>query len=127
MAMVSDHFNEVQRMLYILWLTGVNEQGEPNNVVYKDVVIDYERVAKLPEEDFFVKNMRTVDCDNGFENDYLPDIGPLNDDSKVFDENSEIFSFLLSKVNVKKEADIVKDIVFSNKMKLMNGKLETLH
>lgn len=95
----------------LLWLTGVNEQGEPNNVVYKDVVIDYERVAKLPEEDFLVQNMRTVDYDNNFEDDNLPDVGPP-DDSKVFDENSEIFSFLPSKVNVKKEADIVKDSIF---------------
>jgi len=31
------------------WLTGKNEKGEPNNLVYKDVTIDHSRFELLPE------------------------------------------------------------------------------
>ena len=34
------------------WLTGKNENGEPNNVLYNDVIIDYDRLDQLPSDDY---------------------------------------------------------------------------
>ena len=102
----------------LLWLTGVNENGEPNNVVYKNVTIDYTRVQSLPDNDFIVKEIKSTEVDNVQEdisNCELPDLGPEQLE-KVHDENSEIHSFLPTKFNHKTESTILTENIFQNEV-----------
>ena len=78
-----------QKIIHTLtWLTGKNDKGEPNNLVYKDVIIDHSRFQILPEDDFLESAM-TVNFENEntddieFDEEELPDMGPNSNDEDV--------------------------------------------
>ena len=54
------------------WLTGNNENGEPNNILYNDVVIDYDRLDQLPSDDYLGLPLN-VDFDSNDADDDLSD------------------------------------------------------
>ena len=107
-----------------VWLTGKNQNGEPNNFLYSDIQIDMERLAALPDNGFIELSDLQVNSSNEPENDneeeeneLLPDFGPVNnedDDEHVFDKNTEMSSFLPSKFKKQKEADLTKDEILNN-------------
>ncbi|XP_066932700.1 uncharacterized protein [Clytia hemisphaerica] len=124
----------------LLWLTGKNEQGEPNNFLYSEINIDMERLQKLPENGFIdlpdlhimnekndIESGEENESDNEnedvSENEELPDLGPVNDDNneRVFDENTEMKSFLPSKLNKAKEADLTKSEILNTKTEVDIG------
>ncbi|XP_066914869.1 uncharacterized protein [Clytia hemisphaerica] len=126
----------------LLWLTGKNEQGEPNNFLYSEINIDMERLQKLPENGFIdlpdlhVQMNEKNDIESGEENESdnenedvsenyeeLPDLGPVNDDNdeRVFDENTEMKSFLPSKLEKAKEADLTKSEILNTKTEVDIG------
>ena len=99
-----------------MWLTGTNTNDDPNNFLYKDITIDMNRLMELPENGYLEISDLEVDCcknDNDVsgnkdeflgadfeqnEND-LPDLGPVFDNEEcVFDENTEMGSFIPSKM-----------------------------
>eukprot|EP00111_Clytia_hemisphaerica_P020703 TCONS_00061034-protein len=102
----------------LLWLTGKNDKGEPNNFLYSEININMERLQKLPENGFIdlpdlhVQMNEKSDIVNDKENESdeededvseseeLPDLGPVNDDNdeRVFDGSTEMKSFLPSKL-----------------------------
>lgn len=76
-----------------MWLTGVNETGEPNNFLYKDVKISHQNIADLPENGVLISVTR-IEC--GDQNQKFND----NDDSEIdidsgpvdFDENEKVYN-----------------------------------
>ena len=115
----------------LCWLTGENSNGEPNNFLYHNVNIDTERLNKLPEDGHIKLSELEVsanldDCeemdyetdieDNDLDNDgnNLPDFGPINEnEERVFDKNSEMSSFIPSKIEISKEADQIRDDILN--------------
>ena len=77
------------------WLTGEKENGEPNNLLYKNVKINRQTLANLPEHG-----------DSTIENeDVGTDTGPVNfeDDEKVYNSQTEMGSFVPTNVDTKRE------------------------
>lgn len=66
-----------------MWLTGVNETGEPNNFLYKDVKISHQNIADLPENGVLIGVTR-IEC--GDQNQKFND----NDDSEVDIESGPV-------------------------------------
>ena len=84
----------------LTWLTSTDKNGRPNNIVYKDVIIDHSRFLQLPEDDFLNLSM-TVDFENEMMEDeeILPDRGPnIDQDELLYDKNTEMGSFVPTKV-----------------------------
>lgn len=100
----------------LVWLTGKNDKGEYNNVKYQDVVIDRSRFESLPENGYLNLPMN-VDFKNESNNDNideetLPDMGPNPEgDEKVYDSNTEMGSFIPTKVKIRMEKDILNETV----------------
>ena len=98
----------------LIWLTGVSESGEPNNFMYKDIVINYETSENLPQNGYLdltsvdFKSNDECEDDNGED---LSDFGPLNDEDRVYDKSTELGSFVPAKVGCKKESDIIEEEV----------------
>ena len=72
----------------------------------------------LPEDDFLTMPMNMEFKSSGDENsddeeEILPDMGPNSEenDEKVYDCNTELGSFIPTKVNFRKEKDILNDSV----------------
>ena len=100
---------KVAQALY--WLTGLNETGEPNNHLYQNVTINHNALESLPENGV-LNTVTTVDLNNDHTEgqEVVTDLGPSNlDDDKVYDENSEMSSFLPTNINKRKEKDIIHD------------------
>ena len=104
----------------LIWLTGQDSKGEPNNPRYQNVTIDIERFNSLPEDDY-LKIPMNVDFkqygDDEFdEEEALPDLGPNLDQSeeKLYDINTEMGSFIPSKVKTKTEKNIINDSIMNS-------------
>ena len=110
-----------------MWLTGVNETGEPNNFLYKDVKISHQNIADLPENGVLIGVTR-IEC--GDQNQKFND----NDDSEIdidsgpvdFDENENVYnsqtemgSFIPSNTDTKKEKNIIQE-TFLNESQVHN-------
>ena len=90
----------------LMWLTGTNENGEPNNILYKDITIDYDFLESLPVNGYLPET-KSVEFDSdelGFDSDVneLPDLGPMNSDENVYNEHTEMGSFLPGNLNSNK-------------------------
>ena len=55
-----------------MWLTGTNENGEPNTILYKDITMDYDLLESL------------------LVNSYLPETKPVEFDSDELDFDSDV-------------------------------------
>ena len=79
------------------WLTGAKENGEPNNSLYKNVRIDKQTLANLPERGI-LSGVTRAECGvSAVENDNVGiDTGPVNfeDDEKVYNLQTEMGSFV---------------------------------
>lgn len=98
-----------------MWLTGVNETGEPNNFLYKDVKINHQNIADLPENGVLIGVTR-IEC--GDQNQKFNDkddceididSGPVDfdDNEKVYNSQTEMGSFIPSNTDTKKEKNII--------------------
>ena len=82
----------------LMWLTGTNENGELNNILSKDITIQYDLLESLPVNGYSPET-KSVEFDSDeldFDSDVneLPDLGPMNSDENVYNEHAEIGSFL---------------------------------
>ena len=82
----------------LMWLTGTNENGEPNNILSKDITIDYDLLEIYPVNGYLPET-KSVEFDSDeldFDSDVnkLPDLGPMNSDENVYNEHTEMGSFL---------------------------------
>lgn len=88
------------------WLTGEKENGQPNNPLYKNVRIDKQTLANLPEHGI-LSDVTQVECgDSTVESDDVGiDTGPVNfeDDEKVYNSQSEMGSFVPTNIDTKRE------------------------
>jgi len=100
------------------WLTAIKTNGGPNNFLYKDIKIDMERLTQLPENGFLDFPDREIESsDKDQENDTseqnendIPDLGPVEqNEERVFDENSEMGSFMPSKIETSKESTKIRE------------------
>ena len=86
----------------LFWLTGLNESGKPYNHLYQNVAIDRNALDSLPENGV-LNNITTVDLENDQAEgqEVGINLGPNNPntDDKVYDENSEMSSFLSTNIN----------------------------
>ncbi|XP_066915540.1 uncharacterized protein [Clytia hemisphaerica] len=125
----------------LLWLTGKNGQGEPNNFLYSEITLDMEKLERLPENGFVTlpelnekkndsesleegeKNESDEESEDVSESEELPDLGPINDDidERVFNENTEMRSYLPSKLKKAKEADLTKSEILNTKTEIDIG------
>ena len=101
----------------LMWLTGTNENGEPNNILYKDITIDYDLLESLPVNGYLPET-KSVEFDRDeldFDSDVneLPDLGPMNSDENVSNEHTEMRSFLPGNLNSSKKKVIKNNEVLS--------------
>ena len=86
---------KVEAALY--WLTGKNINGQPNNPLYKNVKIDKQTLADLPEHGI-LSDVTRVECgENARENEDVDiDTGPENfeDNERVYNSETEMNSFV---------------------------------
>jgi len=110
----------------LLWLTGEDSKGNPNNPLNYEVIINNEIIQSLPIDG--MPEFKTVnfdsDSDSEVEGDEVlhevpPDLGH-NDvyDEKVVDENTVLSSFLPTKIKSKKEKDILEEEILQEKHKI---------
>ena len=102
---------KVANALY--WLTGSNEKGEPNNHLYQHVTIDQYILVQLPENGM-LSDVTTIDYTedkNEVDKTVGIDVGPVNSDlnDKVYNENSEMSSYLPTNINQRKEKELIND------------------
>lgn len=96
------------------WLTGVNKDGEPNNFLFKDVKINEQILADLPENGVLLDVTR-VECkeEESEKSDTHIDIdsGPVDFDEneKVYYSETEMGSFIPTNIDTKKEKQIIED------------------
>ena len=94
------------------WLTGEKENGEPNNPLYKNVGIDKQTLANLPEHGI-LSDVTRVECgDSTVENEDVDiDTGPVNfeDDEKVYNSQIEMGSFVPTNVDTKREEEKISE------------------
>ena len=94
------------------WLTGEKENGEPNNPLYKNVKIDRQTLANLPEHGV-LSDVTRVECgDSTIENEDVGiDTGPVNfeDDEKVYNSQTEMGSFVPTNVDTKREEEKISE------------------
>ena len=94
------------------WLTGENENGEPNNPLYKNVKIERQTLANLPEHGV-LSDVTRVECgDSTIENEDVGiDTGPVNfeDDEKVYNSQTEMGSFVPTNIDTKREEEKISE------------------
>ena len=104
----------------LMWLTGVNETGEPNNFLYNDVKISHQNIADLPENGVLIGVTR-VECGDQKQNanddddsEIDIDSGPIDFDEneKVYNSQTEMGSFIPSNTDTKKEKQYHSGSVF---------------
>jgi len=110
--------NITQCSIWLVWLTGVDENGEANNFLYKDIVIDRKIIKELPIDGFV--DVRSIDFDkNNISEDSLdselPDMGPKSESENFINENTVLTSFLPQRYRSKKEKDILVEEFLQNK------------
>ena len=97
------------------WLTGEKENGGHNNPLYKNVKINRQTLANLPEHGV-LSDVTRVECrDSTIENENVEiDTGPVNfeDDEEVYNSQTEMGTFVPTNVDTKTEEE--KDRVFLN-------------
>ena len=95
----------------LMWLTGVNETGESNNFLYKDVKISHQSIADLPENGVLIGVTR-VECGDQKQNanddddsEIDIDSGPVDFDEneKVYNSQTEMGSFIPSNTDTQKK------------------------
>ena len=89
----------------LFWLTGLSETGEPNNHLYQNFTIDHNALDSLPENGALNVTTVAIENDHAEGQEVGIDLGPNNldmSDDKVYDENSEMSSFLPININRKK-------------------------
>lgn len=103
----------------LTWLTDVNESGEPNNFLYKDVKISHQNIADLPENGVLIGITR-IECgdqnqkfnadDDDDDSEIDIDSGPVDFDEneKVYNSQTEMGSFIPSNTDTKKEKNIIQ-------------------
>ena len=72
----------------LIWLSGTNENGEPNNILYKDITIDHDLLESLPVNGYLPET-KSVEFDSDeldFDSDLneLSDLGPMNSYENVY-------------------------------------------
>ncbi|PFX33872.1 hypothetical protein AWC38_SpisGene1310 [Stylophora pistillata] len=97
----------------LYWLTGTNENGEPNNHSYQNITIDNERLKALPENNT-LSTIPKIDLAENTDSDKDQvniDVGPVDpdDNERVYNGESEMSSFLPTNLNGKKEKDIIDE------------------
>ena len=83
----------------LFWLTGTNEECQPNTFLYKDIVIIYDVIESLPENGYlsettsveFDEKEPNEDCSDMEEE--LLDLHPTNSGEIVCSEHTKIGSF----------------------------------
>lgn len=102
----SDFAVRHQKVEALNWLTGEKENGQPNNPLYKNVRIDKQTLANLPEHGI-LSDVTQVECgDSTVESDDVGiDTGPVNfeNDEKVYNSQSEMGSFVPTNIDTKRE------------------------
>ena len=88
------------------------ENGQPNNPLHKNVRIDNQTLANLPEHGI-LSDVTRVECgDSTVENDDVGiDTGPVNfeDDEKVYNSQTEMGSFVPTNINTKREEEKISE------------------
>lgn len=98
------------------WLTDMNEDEEPNNPLYRNITIDKQIVASLPENGI-LKNVTRIECGQHVDETQKPnedidtDTGPVkfDDDEKVYNSETEMGSFVPTNIDTKKEQEIIRE------------------
>ena len=95
------------------WLTGTNENGEPNNHLHQNITIDNERLKALLENNTLstTPKIDLVENTDSDEDQVNTDVGPVDpdDNERVYNNESEMSSVLPTNVNRKKEKDIIDE------------------
>ena len=60
----------------MIWLKSVDESGEPNNFLYRDIVINYETLETLPKNGYLDITSVYFDSKEDCESEELPDLDP---------------------------------------------------
>ena len=109
----------------LFWLTDSNASGEPNNHVYQHVKIDKSVLDMLPENGM-PNDIATVEIESEQTKSLeIDDLGPVNPNTtdKVYDEHSEISSFLPTKlILIGKRRKMLLMTNFLTTPKSMNGR-----
>lgn len=101
--------NKVSEALH--WLTGVNDNGEPNNHLYQNVKIDKVALQALPENGV-LSEVTKIECMEDSTTDIGVDVGPIdpgNNSERVYNNESEMSSYLPTNIHKKKDKDINHD------------------
>ena len=101
----------------LMWLTGTNENRELNNILYKDITIDYDLLESLPVNGYLpeTKSLEFDSDELDFDSDVneLPDLGPMNSDENVYNERTDMWSVLAGNLNSNKGKAIINNEVLS--------------
>ena len=93
-------------------LTGVKENGQLNNPLFKNVRIDKQTLANLPQHGI-LSDVTRVQCgDTTVENDDVAiDTGPVNfeDDEKVYNLQTEMSSFVRTNIDTKRKEEKISE------------------
>ena len=107
----------------LYWLTGTNENGEPNNHLYQNITIDNERLKALPENNTLstIPKIDLAENTDSDEDQVLVniDVGPVDpdDNERVYNGESEMSSFLPTNFNRKKEKNTIDENFLHNTIK----------
>ena len=98
-------------------LTGTDENGGPNNFLYKDVTIDCDLLEKL-SVDGYLSEAKSVEFDSNeleFDSDCndFPDPRPKNSDYNVYSKYTETGRFLPGNLISNKENVVMNNEIFS--------------
>lgn len=96
------------------WLTGTNENDEPNNHLHQNIKIDGEKLIALPEKNT-LSGIPKIDLAKNSNGDEDIDVGSVDPDNneRVCNNESDMSRFLPTNVNRRKEKDIIDEIFFS--------------
>ena len=94
----------------LYWLTGVNKNGEPNNHLYQNITIDKDALQALPENGV-LSDITKIQCAEDDTTEIGVDVGPTNVDNneRVYNDESEMSSYLPSNVHKRKEKEILHE------------------
>ena len=107
----------------LYWLTGTNENGEPNNHLYQNITIDNERLKVLPENNTLstIPKIDLAENTDSDEDQVLVniDVGPVDpdDNERVYNGESEMSSFLPTNFKRKKEKNTIDENFLHNTVK----------
>ena len=99
----------------LLWLV-------KNNPLYKEITIDFNRIKAIPVDGQIL--IQSVDFENFYSNDIMPDRGPLDFESKLDDiENDKelLSSFLPESLSQPKENDRINNVSVTISLKLVTS------